>query len=220
VTADADGGRQRVLARSALAFRSIAWSPDGATVAYARPYRDPTLITVVGLFLVDDRPAAVPRFVLRAAGMGEVAWAPDGRTVALAASVPGAEPFDPYRLFAIRLADRRIVQLTAPPGARTADEGPRWSPDGDEIAFTRIRIGGSEVMSVRPDGSGERVLAGDAAGPAWSPAGDRIAFVDGISGGRRPLSVAVMRPDGSGKRRLVALRHPLDAVGLGMQSVR
>ncbi len=220
VTADADGGNERVVVRGAFGFRSIAWSPDGRSIAFVRPYRDPAVLVVVGLFIAADRATTAPRFVLRAAGMGEVAWSPDGREVVLAASEPGAEPFDPYRLFTIRLADRAIAQLTRPTGLRTADLGPRWSPDGRLIVFTRVSLRGSAVLSVRPDGSGERVLAADAAGPAWAPGGDRIAFVDGVSGLRRPLSVSVMHPDGGRRRQLVLLRHPHDAEGLGEQSVR
>ena len=62
-----------------------------------------------------SRPAALPA---EGGGDGRIGWSPNGTTIVLAASVPGAEPYDPYRLFTIRISDRRIVQLTRLPFAR------------------------------------------------------------------------------------------------------
>jgi Tol biopolymer transport system component len=175
VAVDRDGRRQRVLGpASRYAYRALAWSPDGRRLAYAVPYTDPGSPFAVGLFVVDAGDGR-PRFVLRAVGMGEISWSPDGTTVALAASVPGAEPYDPHRLFTIRLRDRKIVQLTRGTSAKVADGAPRWSPGGGWIAFTRTDPRHEAVHVVRPDGSGERLVARNARGAAWSPAGDGLA---------------------------------------------
>ena len=219
VTADSRGQDQRILLTTRFLPRSLAWSPDGRRLAYVVPYRDPALPFVVGLFHVDDE-GGKPRFALRSVGFGEVAWSPDGTRLAFASSVPGAEPFDPYRLFTIRLSDRRIAQITDPPGARTADAAPRWSPDGRSIVFVRTDLRQSRIFSVRPDGQGERLLVADATGPVWSRDGARIGFVDGLSGSGRALTVSVMRRDGSGRHVLAALRRPVDGADLGPQSWR
>lgn len=219
VTSDADGGRQRVLLTTRFLPRSLAWSSDGSRLAYVVRYRHPILPYVVGLFHVDDE-GGRPRFALRSAGFGEVAWAPDGRRLVVASAVPGAEPYDPYRLFTIRLSDSGIEQITEPPGARTADASPRWSPDGRSIVFVRTDLRRSRIFSVRPDGGGERLLVADASGPVWSSDGTRIGFVDGLSGNGRALTVSVMRRDGSGRRALAALVRPADGADLGPQSWR
>ncbi len=220
VSVDRTGQDRRVLVPpSRHAFRSLAWSPDGRQLAYVVPYTDPGSPFVVGLFVV--RPdGGQPQFVLRAAGMGEVDWSPDGTAVVLAASVPGAEPYDPYRLFTIRLSDRQIVQLTRVPFSKTLDEEPRWSPDGQQVVFTRTEPRRSAVYTVRPDGQGERLIVADARGAAWSADGRRLAFVDGVSGRGRSLTLTVITmPD----RRVLMrtpLRRPSDGDGLTTQAWR
>lgn len=220
VSVDVRGLQPRVMAPSSrYAYRSFAWSPDGGRLAYTTPYPDPGGTFVVGLFVVGSGDAK-PRFVLRAAGMGEISWSPDGSTVVLAASVPGAEPYEPYRLFTVRLSDRRIVQLTRNPFAHTADGDPRWSPNGSLIAFTRTEPRRVAILAVRPDGSGERLIAADARGPAWSPDGRRIAFVEGVSGADRPLTLSVSAIAGAHALMRKPLRRPSDADGLGPQAWR
>ena len=220
VSVDRTGRDQRVLVPSSrYAFRSLAWSPDGRTLAFTVPYADRSSGFAVGLFLLGpDRTR--PRFLLRAVGMGEVGWSPDGTTIVLAASVPGAEPYDPYRLFTIRVSDRRIVQLTRLPFSKTLDGEPRWSPDGKQIVFTRSDPRRAAIYTIRPDGRGERLVAGDARGAAWSRDGRRLAFVEGVSGEGRRLTLSVIAmPD----RRVLmrtALRRPLDADGLSAQAWR
>jgi Tol biopolymer transport system component len=74
------------------------------------------------------------------------------------------------------------------------------------------------VYLVRPDGRGERLLARDAAGPSWSPDGRLIAFLAGVSSGREPWTVSVVRPDGTAKRSLARVRRPAAGDWLGPQS--
>ncbi len=219
VAANTRGGEQRVLVRTGpFASRSLAWSPDGRTLAYVAAYPDPAVRHVLGLFLVSAR-GGRPRFLLRAAGMDDVSWSPDGQRLVFAASVPGAEAFDPYRIFTITRVDRRIVQLTQQRSSAIADATPRWSPDGTQIAFVRTGRRGSTIHTIRPDGSGLRLVARDATGPSWSPSGDSLAYVDGYSGQGRPLALSVVAP-GEPPRAIVYLRHPADGNDLGPQAWR
>lgn len=71
---------------------------------------------------------------------------------------------------------------------------PAWSPDGKRIAYTDER---GSVATMAPDGSDKvRLVPGRL--PIWSPDGRSIAYVDGSY----PLSVMVVRADGSGARPL------------------
>lgn len=218
VTVDARGRAARTVApASRFAYRSFAWSTDGRQLAYTVPYLAPQF--VVGLF-VKEVPDGRPRFLVRAAGMGELSWSPDDRTLALAAALPGAEPFDPYRLFSIRVVARRIRQLTRHASSKIGDGFPRWSPGGKLIAFTRTGPASDAVFVVKPDGRGQQVIATDARGGAWAPGGSLLAVVRGVSGRGESLTLVSIDVRTRAPTSHARLRHPADAEFLGAQAWR
>jgi Tol biopolymer transport system component len=96
---------------------------------------------------------------------------------------------------------------------------PSFSPDGRRIAYAGGGFAVGEAADypsptplyvMNADGSDHRVLfhdpAASASGPAWSPKGDAIAFGLGLNQPGRPrfgpAQVAVVRPDGTGFRRV------------------
>lgn len=65
----------------------------------------------------------------------------------------------------------------------TADDSPRWSPDGKKIAFISGREGGSQIWMMPMDGGEPRKitdLSTEAGGLCWSPDGRRLAFVSDV----------------------------------------
>jgi len=79
-------------------------------------------------------------------------------------------------LYVLEVEDGQLRQLT---NDAFRNRGPRWSPDGSEIAFYSDRSGTYQLWSIRPDGSGLRQLtevANRAWYPFWSPDGKRITF--------------------------------------------
>jgi len=86
-----------------------------------------------------------------------------------------------------------VVRVDDDCGPGCSDRGPRWSPDGRFLAFTRTLPGGTETVGIMgDDGSDPRLLLPGlpAAGPVWSPDGRRVALT---------------RLDGSGQIYVLAL---------------
>jgi len=74
----------------------------------------------------------------------------------------------------------------------SADElSPAWAPNGREIVCAKAR----SLWRMKPDGSGQRLLAASASSPSWSPAGTHIAFIRGGD----PWVIA---RDGTGAKRV------------------
>jgi TolB protein len=83
-------------------------------------------------------------------------------------------------------------------------EYPSWSPDGRRIAFNSNLSGGALMYIVDVDGS--RVVdlsrVGEGGQVAWSPDGHSILFASHRDHPDNYRDIYVMRPDGSGVKRL------------------
>lgn len=175
----ADGRGLRRLATGAAVYGGLAWSPDGTRIAVE---------TAAGLAVLDVRTGR--RRQLTTARADEPRWSPDGETIAYTLD---------DRLWLIRSdgsARRKLV-------ARCCAGDATWSPDGRRLAFElNDRRGNTELAVVDADGKGRRRIVPPGVGlvlePRWSPRGDLIAFT-GSKG------VYVVRPDGTGRRRIGTL---------------
>ena len=130
------------------------WSPDGSTIAVARPS---------GTWLVPVDGGQPRR--LGPSPARSVSWSPDGRHV-----VVGTE-------------DEAIVLDVGGGEARASvpiSGIPVWSPTDDRIAGDGNQ---SSVVTMRPDGSDLRVIDDYGYAVSWSPDGQRVLYVqDGGEG--------------------------------------
>lgn len=93
----------------------------------------------------------------------------------------------------IYLIDARSAKTSKVPG--TVDlSGPRWSPDGSLLAVEGWKNSGSDVYTIRPDGSDRRLVLRNAWTPSWSPDGTRLAVVRSGEGGN---ILVIVGADGS-----------------------
>ena len=155
-----------------------AASPDGKTIAF-----------------VSDRDGTPRIWVKQLAGEGEVAvssgpdyyprFSPDGSTL-LFIRGRGAEG-TLYRIPLLGGEPRKLLQ-----DVDSAD----WSPDGRQIAFARLRGGGSSFGVINSDGSNERELYRINevfVQPRWSPDGRTIA-VTAVVGPTSNVTPATFKP--------------------------
>jgi TolB protein len=202
-TARPDGSHLRRLTRTHGPQEDPSWSPDGRKIAYRDSRRGFNLNDEI---YVTSRDGTRRRNLTRSRWTNDwgPAWSPDGKLIAFNSGT---------RLYVMRpdgRGRRRITNVEA--------EYPSWSPDGTRLAFMSMQphaTGGDpnyDVFVVDVDGTGLQQLTdwpGEDGWPAWSPDGELIAYTTsedshGQFEGRGPyLDVHVMRPDGSGKRRVV-----------------
>jgi Tol biopolymer transport system component len=203
---DLDGGDARQLTKNAGGPRdkkgrspadlSPAWSPDGRAIVFVRRRAPrPGAVAEQDLWRVDVATGREQRLTRTDADESEPAWSRDGRSLGF------------FRQFlSYRPGDLMVANADASSARILVDGnsfgGVSWSPDGREIAFTKLldldRWAGFAV-NVRT-GQERRLTTRRGVQPSWSPDGRWLAFHDTAQGEDR---VFVQRSDG-GAAALVA----------------
>ena len=190
----------------------FAWSPDGQTVAFAAHEACPGQPDL----FVAPADGSVQAVKLLPAGTNGAfpTFSPNGRQIALLGSEGGGAT-------GLYVADvgsagaaaggLQICRIGPDVEGNTHEQWfpPQWSPDSTELAVAVGPFGNGDIVVVKADGSGQRVLTTDqAANPTWSPDGRRIAFHRIVDVSERwqdrpcTMRVWVINADGTGERRL------------------
>lgn len=161
---DIDSGKQRLITASKNPTFAPRWSPDGQTILYSMAIAGNTDVYKI------SANGGTPVRLTNTPGIDVGgSFSPDGKQIVFESDRSGSQQI--YVMNADGSNQRRISFGAG----RHAT--PEWSPRGDLIAYTRI-AGDFRVGTMRPDGSGERLLTDswqDEA-PTWAPNGRVIQF--------------------------------------------
>ncbi len=180
---------------------SQAWSPDGKKIAYSRTIEQNDPQNLAGLARVWLWTAGtaqnVPLFEDASIQGIDPVWSPDGRKIAVFDSNARG-----IRIVALKSGDEQLI----PDGMGQVG---CWSPDGTELLFTGMSASGNlgSTMIDRIDLAQNKVSPllpqdnlVDYASPLWSPDGAWIAFSEQNSDGSGGKQIAIVKPDGNGRR--------------------
>jgi Tol biopolymer transport system component len=149
-----------------------AWSPDGRFIAYSRMSSDQGRS---GIYVVPSLGGAERRLVRVAILGAGLDWSADGRTLVFSSKASQSEPLS------LQLLDFETLEtrpLTFPPAQSEGDVRPDFTPDGQNISFTR-RLQESGDLYLTDLAGGMRRLTSDnrsVIGAAWAPDGKSIIF--------------------------------------------
>ncbi|KPJ59618.1 MAG: hypothetical protein AMJ46_10385 [Latescibacteria bacterium DG_63] len=166
-----------------VSLSSPALSRDGTRLAVSG--QDPSGRS--DLFVVSLADSSVTRLTDDFYDDRDPDWSPDGKWIAFSSDrCPGGEE-GRYRLFAISLDTREIVELTwGGLSEKSSDTGPRWSPSGEHIAFVSDRGGVPDAHILDLRNRSVAPITNSMAGvltPSWAADGESLLFT-GLSSGR------------------------------------
>src|SRR5262249_51329883 len=124
-----DGGEPTRLTRDPIQEFDPVWSPDGNRVAFLKAVGNGAyVIHVIAANGGPEETVSPADLPINASGLD---WSPDGSSLALTVRPIGL----PARIALLSIHDKAVKILTAPPAGASADLEPRFSPEGDTIAF-------------------------------------------------------------------------------------
>ncbi|MEU9871200.1 protein kinase [Actinomadura sp. NPDC048021] len=198
VNADGSGARK---VTGIVRGTRVAWSPDGARLAYVGEKDG-----VRQIFAMAVGGGQVTQLTTDDSLKDDPMWSSKGKLVFWSKRDADVEQI--YTMDADRPGGA-WTQISRD-GVRAVD--PEWSPDGSKIAYVRGPATASDIWIMNADGSGAHALTSGAArdmDPAWSGDGRWLAYVRGEV--TDPVIRAV-RADGTGDRAVTpegrVLGHP------------
>jgi len=155
------------------------WSPDEREIAFARIANG-----VAGIYIISALGGAERKLLQTVWSSttsidpftpGRLDWSPDGKLIAYSDNQPDGKP---VALFLLSLDSMQTYRLSSPP-FQTGDVDPKFSPDGQTIAFVRDTTGGQSIYLVPVSGGEERLVPSDFGlkrGLAWMGDGRNLSL--------------------------------------------
>ncbi len=200
---DALGNAQQRAIQAEDVQSAFAWAPDENRIAYVSGAAKQREVYIVDLDQKKELRLTKNKLDEELGG-----WSPDGKWVVYAVTSPP----DRQGIYKKNPDGVNEIQLTAKP-----DFAPRWSPDGNNIAFLSERDGDLEIYVMDEDGEeavyvmgedGEEAInvtkkPGDDYDFEWSRDSNRLVFVSERDGNPE---IYVVESDGDNPQRLTSNR--------------
>ncbi|MFN8499189.1 MAG: hypothetical protein U0641_15175 [Anaerolineae bacterium] len=126
-------------------------------------------------------------------------YSPDGTMIAFVSNRRGDNPARGGRdqIWVMTSEGYLLRQITFALGLNT---WPRWSPQGNRIAYASNRTGNWEIYTITPSGTGDMQVTVSLSGtvasqPTWSGSGGQIAYASANGG---VVAITAINADGSG----------------------
>ena len=160
-----DTGRQEVVGEFPGMTFAPRFSPDGKKLIMSMAKDGNSEI-----YTLDMRTRAVNKLTNHSAIDTSPSFAPDGSRIVFNSDRGGSQ-----QLYTMTASGRSVRRISFGKGRFAT---PVWSPRGDLIAFTKMHQGRFYIGVMRPDGSGERLLAEgfSVESPTWAPNGRVLMF--------------------------------------------
>ena len=148
----AGDARPRLLISGGGSVSSPVWSPDGKSLAYVQSKQDATEILILSLH--DGVSRNLTTLFPHRYGLNyrRLDWSPDGSFLVVDDKVNDT---DPLGLYLVHVSDGKKLKLTYPNMDIIGDVAPRFSPDGTQVAFIRVKYQFQEGVFVSPVTGGE-----------------------------------------------------------------
>ena len=231
VVAAADGSNPHLAhivgcAPPACGYGRASWSPDSARLALSVDFgpfqNDLPIANGIGILdLASGRIIQVTKHPNQPSSVdiGQdlyPRWSPDGSQIVFYRERAGQTGFDETAIFIVNVDGTNLHQLTL--WSELAGD-PDWSPDGSKIVYSthplRVDWGAdveSELITIRPDGSGRTVLTKFGSGgprgtqPRWTPDGKAIVYTKQSTGGDFTRHIWAIAADGSSDTPVLTAR--------------